>query len=68
MTCLYAGHNIETYQESRAGHLRYFFNKKIESTHFFKTITLQPISAPFLFKKSTPSQINLIKNAKNIVF
>ena len=25
----------------------------------------QPFSAPVLFKKPTPSQINLIKNAKN---
>ena len=35
--------------------------KKVKCTSFFKTL---PISAPFLFLNSTPSQNNLIKNAK----
>ena len=29
------------------------------------SISVTPISAPVLFKKPTPSQINLIKDAKN---
>ena len=49
---------------SRAGHFRYFFNNKI---WFF--CTFYQVSNLFLhqsyIKKPTPSQINLIKNAKN---
>ena len=31
-------------------------------------LTKKPHKLSFLFKKSTPSQINLIKNVKNIIF
>ena len=27
-----------------------------------------PISAPVIFKKSTPSQVNLVENEKKIIF
>ena len=50
----------------RARHLRYFLDfKKIEKTYFFKT---NPIFVAFLCEISTSSQMNLIKNAKNIIF
>ena len=40
---------------------------KMESSNFFQTYCLQPIfSVPVLFRKPTPSQINLLKDAKNI--
>ena len=32
---------------------------KVESTYFFKTTTLSPISAPFLFKSLTPVKLTL---------
>ena len=44
-----------------------FFNlKKLFFYIFYEDI--KPISAPVLFKKPTPSQINLLKNAKNHFF
>ena len=49
----------------RDGHFRYFlnfFNNKKYLFAFF--INLITISAPVLFKKPTPSQINFIKNVK----
>ena len=50
----------------RAGHLRYFLIFSIIKNDFFAFfISELPISAPVLFKKPTPSQINLITNAKN---
>ena len=55
------------HQLGRAGHFRYFFIFSLIKNDFFalfiKEITY--FSAPVLFKKPTPSQINLIKNAKN---
>ena len=44
----------------------YFF--KIESTYFLKPIPCNFFFAPVLFKKPTPSQINLIESAKDIIF
>ena len=50
---------------SRAGHLRYILDLlKIESTYFFKTITLQPISAPFLSKNLPPVKLTWWKCKK----
>ena len=56
-------HNVQLL--SRAGHLRYFLkNCFVESTYFFNAYPLSDISAPVLFKKPTPSHINLIENEK----
>ena len=45
--------------------LNFFNNKKGFFCIFYQVNNTIPISAPVLFKKPTPSQINLIKNAKN---
>ena len=43
--------------------LNFFKHKNVIFLHFYQVY--KPISAPVLFKKPTPSQINLIKNAKS---
>ena len=52
----------------RAGHLRYFWIFSIVINYFFcifyQVNNLSFISAPVLFKKLTPSQVNLIKMQK----
>ena len=53
----------EHYRHCRAGHFRYFLNFFNNKKWFF--CTFLHISAPVLFKKPTPSQISLIKIAKN---
>ena len=50
-------------ERERAGNLGFFSIIKNDFFAFF--IKFLPISAPVLFKKLTPSQMNLIKNAKN---
>ena len=50
----------------RAGHFRYFFIFSIIKDDFFALfIMLITYFCTVLFKKPTPSQINLIKSAKN---
>ena len=53
-------------QNCRAGHFRYIWIFSLIKNYFSAFfIKFEPISAPVLFKKPTPSQINLIKKAKN---
>ena len=54
-------------EKSRARHFRYFkiFSRIIKNHFFAFFIKLKTYSAPVLCIKPTPSQINLIKNAKN---
>ena len=59
---------VSTSPKCRVGHFRYFLIFSIIKNIFFCIFyqVKKPISAPVLLKKSTLSQINLIKNEKII--